>query len=175
MREKWVTSLVLALEQWFALWNIDSSQRQKLWKHHPDQLIEMWNGFLTQTNQMVGMCGADKELFLFTHVPFPFLCRPPHCESVSAPFAVCLNFISFAVLPQWGRWMAYADDKHVLLPQHQLRCAFHFAVAEQASCLTQVSYSRVTYLEEALVWMPQCGDTLGQVVLLSYRSNVFFS
>lgn len=31
-REKWVTSLVLALEQWFALWNTDSSQRQKFLK-----------------------------------------------------------------------------------------------------------------------------------------------
>lgn len=31
-REKWVTSLVLALEQWFALWNIYSSQRQKILK-----------------------------------------------------------------------------------------------------------------------------------------------
>lgn len=50
-----------------------------------------------------------------------------------------LNLISFGVLLWCRRWMAYADDKLVLVPQHQLCIAFHRAITQQASCHTQVS------------------------------------
>lgn len=174
-REKWVTSLVLALEQWFAVWNTDSSQRQKNSKTSAWPAIRNVN-LVLDPNKPNGW-HVWVRIRTFPCLPmFHF-----HCFAISTTMKSelfihsCLNFILFGVLLWCRRWMVYADDKL----QPNINWALHTIVWSHSKLPVTPRFPSFTCspcyaLAAGLCWMPQCADELGEAILFSCCLNVLF-